>query len=77
MLKILEGFRYYRAPPSFNGYYRPYPIHQTMLLHYNNPYSARTAQASEITAFASGDRIGAGTYYEREDNSITCLHALC
>ncbi|KAG4073880.1 hypothetical protein HA402_014085 [Bradysia odoriphaga] len=61
---VNNGFRYYRAPSSFNGYYRPYPMHQTMLLHYNNPYSARTAQASEITAFASGDRIGAGTYYE-------------
>ncbi len=61
-----KGLRYYRAPSSFSGYYRPYPMHQTMLLHYNNPYSARTSHASEITAFASGDRIGTGTYYERK-----------
>lgn len=63
--KIVEGLRY--------GYYRPYPLQQTMLLHYNkpyNPYSARTSHASEITAFASGDRIGTGTYYESETVKI-------
>lgn len=65
----VKGLSYYRVP-SYNGYYRPYPMHQTMLLHYNNPYSARSSHASEITAFASGDRIGTGTYYQSEQNYL-------
>ncbi|KAJ6641572.1 hypothetical protein Bhyg_06512 [Pseudolycoriella hygida] len=62
---VPNGLRYYRTP--FSGQYRPYPMHHTMLLHYNNPYAARSTHASEITAFASGDRIGTGTYYENQE----------
>ena len=54
---------FYQQRPVYYTHRQQYPAQHAMLLHYGPANLARrSAQGNEVTAFAAGDTIGAGSY---------------